>query len=988
MRDWKVLALCLLMVFLGCDKSKPAAPELPRLDDLVIVAGNNQSALPGQGISDSLTVRAVDQNRRPIAGVTVNFRVTSGGGSLSDTTLTTNTSGLAWTRLTLGPVPGTNIVQATIDGLSGLQPTFTATAVGPADPTGDGPSVTPGGPTASITSLDIGPVTLGVRGSCNQETATITFELKDAEGNPAADGEAVSFDLVPGGSASLSATSATTVQGRVSVTLTSDTLATPVKITATARGIMGSVSIPILGGPPDPEHFSLAAEKLNLPGGVIAGLQDRITAFVFDGFSNPVPPGTSILFSTSSGGIEGSAQTGEQGRASVNLITAAPLPTDGFAIVTAQTVGRGDSLISAEIRILFSGATQLEVQPATLTSDTLQTLSYTVRDPNGNPLSEGTRIQVSAQDGSVLGDVDITLSDNQGQGSGLTDFTFVLQRSPDERSEVTIDVTSPNGDIRRTLVVGSVSGGAGPSSLIPTSLNLTAEDASILADGLTTTEVTAVLTDVDGTPIRGRGVDFVTSAGLVESSDVTNAAGQARVSLTSAASTSDLQALVQAFFADTLRDSVSVDMVGLTLSLTATPDTIAADGNAQSRIIATLEETVLGASVPFAPVSFETTVGTLSASSALTETDGRATVILTSQPQSGRATVTASYGPGLTDRRQVAFVKGPPASIVLVSVDPPAIGVKGAGSNATAFITFEVRDAQGTPVSDGEQIAFTLDPAAGGESVDPDSSATVDGRVRIAFNSGTIARTVRVIATWTGGAISSTPVPVAIHGGLPSQVNFSVAPEPVNLAGRVLLGLESTITAFVFDRFSNPVPEGTSVRFGTVGGGIEGAAETDSVGQASVLLFTAAPIPTLADNFLAVVTAQTVNEDGNDIQATTTVLFSGPTVAQLTDSRFTDSIPDTIFDGGSLIVNYAVSDTSNLPIMGGSTISVTSDVARVGGQGEVIIPDARSGNTSFAVALSDPEPGEDPDRIDTGVVVIRIESLNGNFLLSFSVTVD
>jgi hypothetical protein len=338
----------------------------------------------------------------------------------------------------------------------------------------------------------------------------------------------------------------------------------------------------------------------------------------------------------------------------------------------------------------------------------------------------------------------------------------------------------------------------------------------------------------------------------------------------------------------------------------------------------------------------------------------------------------------------VAFVKGPPASIVLVSVEPPAVAVKGAGANATAFITFEVRDTLGTPVSDGERIAFSLDPAVGGESLNPTESATVNGRVRVAFNSGTVARTVRVIARWTGGVVSSTPVPVAVHGGLPDQAHFSLAPKLVNVAGRVRFGLQDTITAYVFDKYSNPVPAGTSVRFRTDGGGIQGSAETNADGQAAVILFTAAPIPP-GPNFLATVTGQTVNENGQQIEATTTVLFSGPTVVRLTSSGADTVLAGRLFirDGGSQIITFAVSDTSDKPIMGGSTIKVTSDVARVSGDADTAIPDARSGNISFAISVADPTPAEDPPLTpQRGSVLITVRSLNGDRLLVFALTVD
>ena len=75
--------------------------------------------------------------------------------------------------------------------------------------------------------------------------------------------------------------------------------------------------------------------------------------------------------------------------------------------------------------------------------------------------------------------------------------------------------------------------------------------------------------------------------------------------------------------------------------------------------------------------------------------------------------------------------------------------------------------------------------------------------------------------------------------------------------------------------------------------------------------------------------------------------------------------------------------------MGGSTIFVNSDVAGVSGDARIVIPDARSGHTSYAVILIDPDPLETPPKPpERGTVLMQVESLNGNRQLSFSVVVD
>ncbi|RUR86784.1 N,N-dimethylformamidase beta subunit family domain-containing protein [Chlorogloeopsis fritschii PCC 9212] len=97
--------------------------------NLVKVSGDNQIGAVGSVLPNSLVVRVVNSQNNPQSGVTVNFAVTSGGGSVSPTSAVTNSSGEASTVLTLGSVPtGPDgvVVTATADGIGSA--TFSATA--------------------------------------------------------------------------------------------------------------------------------------------------------------------------------------------------------------------------------------------------------------------------------------------------------------------------------------------------------------------------------------------------------------------------------------------------------------------------------------------------------------------------------------------------------------------------------------------------------------------------------------------------------------------------------------------------------------------------------------------------------------------------------------------------------------------------------------------------------------------------------------------
>jgi Domain of unknown function (DUF4082)/Bacterial Ig-like domain (group 1) len=102
--------------------------------NLVKVSGDIQSGATGATLPNPLVVRVVNALNNPQSGVTVNFAVTSGGGSVSPSSVETNANGEASTTLTLGSVPTGSegvIVTATADGIGST--TFSASAT-PANP--------------------------------------------------------------------------------------------------------------------------------------------------------------------------------------------------------------------------------------------------------------------------------------------------------------------------------------------------------------------------------------------------------------------------------------------------------------------------------------------------------------------------------------------------------------------------------------------------------------------------------------------------------------------------------------------------------------------------------------------------------------------------------------------------------------------------------------------------------------------------------------
>jgi adhesin/invasin len=173
------------------------------------------------GQSTLLTVRAVDAQGNPIAGVTIDFTATAGGGSLSPASANTDLSGLASATLTTGTTVGTNTVTAAVRSNPAISTTFT---VGTA----------PGAATALL-KVTVDPSTV-VAGS----TTTLTVRAVDVNGNPRP-GVTVSFSADNGGAVTTPTT--TDAQGLASTSLTTSTsVGVTHTVTATASGanVVGS----------------------------------------------------------------------------------------------------------------------------------------------------------------------------------------------------------------------------------------------------------------------------------------------------------------------------------------------------------------------------------------------------------------------------------------------------------------------------------------------------------------------------------------------------------------------------------------------------------------------------------------------------------------------------------------------------------------------------------------------------------------------------
>jgi hypothetical protein len=96
------------------------ADQIPVITKL---SGDKQSGAANSPLANPLTVQVRDANNNPVANLPITFAISSGGGSIAPTSVSTNASGQASATLTLG-ASGRTLVNATAGGIGTV--TFSA----------------------------------------------------------------------------------------------------------------------------------------------------------------------------------------------------------------------------------------------------------------------------------------------------------------------------------------------------------------------------------------------------------------------------------------------------------------------------------------------------------------------------------------------------------------------------------------------------------------------------------------------------------------------------------------------------------------------------------------------------------------------------------------------------------------------------------------------------------------------------------------------
>jgi plastocyanin len=216
--------------------------------NLVISSGDGQKVATSSEIIAPFVAKVTDGLGNGVRNIEVTWEVTSGGGSLSATSIVTDLYGEAEVYLTAGSAEGENTATATVEGLSGSPVTFTVNAVEP----------------ASIAMVS-GNNQMGRTGQPLAEPMVVQVMGTDGLALP---GARIGWAPTQGPGALNPAESATDTQGKASSVLILGSFAVPYAVTASVKTKTSlSVSFSATGTPPQTVVVEIQNNEFNAPGG-------------------------------------------------------------------------------------------------------------------------------------------------------------------------------------------------------------------------------------------------------------------------------------------------------------------------------------------------------------------------------------------------------------------------------------------------------------------------------------------------------------------------------------------------------------------------------------------------------------------------------------------------------------------------------------------------------------------------------------------------
>ncbi|MGB1262967.1 MAG: hypothetical protein ACPG52_08675 [Cognaticolwellia sp.] len=509
------------------------------------------------------------------------------------------------------------------------------------------------------------------------------------------------------------------------------------------------------------------------------------------------------------------------------------------------------------------------------------------QDGGDGSTPDAITLTLAISDTTVTGAAPVTVTATVKQGSNaivgraVTFTTDLGAFSPISGSAL----TNESGVATITLTAGSVRGAgeitaslsSGETSTAPLGFNTQGDDIGVVGD----INISVTLVDENGDntstiTASKPGRVIATIDGISTPVIVTFAATVGDIPIASAITDDNNQAIVDIFAGDTLgagdvTASITSGESGRVLLVVGSSTVSMGSGTPFQEGVADISLTQISAggtsviSVSIIddqgnlftePVDVNFSSGcsaqaTATLSSPITTSNGIATSTYLAQGCVGDDPINVTANAGGINLSAVTSINVLPAdigSIEYISAMPENIGILGAGilgGSESSTVVFKVKDTDGNPYNNRD-VNFSLNTDVGGISLSQDSATTnAQGLVQTVVNSGTVATTVRVIASTEaldGTIVFTQSSQLVVSTGIPDQDSFSLSRGVANPEAWNVDNVEVPVTVLMADAFNNPVPDGTAVNFTTEGGSV-GSSCTTVNGACSVMWKSQNPRP-------------------------------------------------------------------------------------------------------------------------------------------------
>jgi hypothetical protein len=724
----------------------------------------------------------------------------------------------------------------------------------------------------------------------NTSTVLLTATLTDTTDNPIA-GKELKFITNAGSLSSDTVTTDKNGQARVYLKSSSELGTATVLVAEAKTGVSASTNIQFVAASATNVSLSVAPTQL------APGSEASVNVQVVDVSGNPVS-GIIVTLSAptnNSGGVlqETFVTTDPYGRASTKYTAGAAVATStvidtlkaalagGQSAIQSVTVSAAQSQI-AGITLTIPGADDGRAQVSPVPFDAATAIKtavvVTVRDGANNAVS-GQAVTFSTtagklQSGAGMPAITVTaITDSNGRAS-------VMQLSPTQSGNAVITASTGGYSSSSTLEFVARPPAKVLLSVAPTSL-IASQQADVSAfvldaNGNFIPDIAVTFSAASGNSIGGGSFSKVT----VSTSSVVDANAMATTTYIAPTNGATSDTITARIANGLTSNAVPVIISQNTSNITAVAvDPAVSTVPVNGTVVLRASVTVSSGSAAGITVHFSSSLGTLSSSTATTDSAGVASVTLTAPSRPGTAQITATAG-AYGGQNTVEVLSGG-ANSLSISLSPDTVAP---GSQTT--VTATVRDANNNLVS-GVTVDFAVQPNNSQGALGATSAITgQNGIATTTYTAG--ATTSNVVDTITASIANSglSPASAGLQVSVTSVPVKSVsliASSPQLLSNATAAASGVTLTAVVKDQNNNVVP-GIKVTFASrvdtgscgTGGALQlvDSGNTNATGQATAILTTGGDTTNQEINVTAA--AAGVSSSTKITETGTTIAINGP----------------------------------------------------------------------------------------------------------------